>query len=105
MRSGAISRKRALSALITGDHIADELAEPCRRSTGVPNPAVNTALRRIGRTVLIQSTIAAEELLRRHARCRIDPLDPGGAKLELGDFPERIKRRVGEQVGRCLDKS
>src|SRR5689334_21377150 len=55
MRSGAISRKRALSALITGVHIADELAEPCRRSTGVPKPAASTALRRIGGAVLMQS--------------------------------------------------
>src|SRR5215813_1053156 len=54
MRSGAIRRKRALSALITGVHIAEELAEPCSNSTGVPKPAASTALRRIGRAVLIQ---------------------------------------------------
>src|SRR5262245_11300054 len=54
MRSGAITRKRGLSASITAVHIADELAEPCRRSTGGPEPAVSTALRRIGRVVLMR---------------------------------------------------
>src|SRR5262249_10481942 len=130
MRSGAIRRKRALSALITGVHIAEELAEPCRSSTGVPKPAAITALRRIGRAVLIQAqfvgwverlrnpsplcrsrwvslrsthpTAPAEQLLRRHARCLVDLFHLGGAILELGDFPERIERRIGKQVRRRL---
>src|SRR5262245_4967108 len=99
MRSGAIRRKRGLSALITGVHIADELAEPCSSSTGAPKPAANTALRRIGRVAAIQIDDRSG-LFRRHARCLVDPLHLGGAILELWDLPKRIERRIGEQVRR-----
>src|SRR5215470_6042770 len=102
MRSGAIRRKRDLSALITGVHIADELAEPCSSSMGVPKPAADSALRRIGRGPLMEINVAA--LLRRHARGLLDLLHLGGAILELGDLPERIKRRIGKQVRRRLDE-
>src|SRR5215469_7672510 len=41
-------------------------------------------------------------LLRRHPRRVLDWLDLGGAILEFGNFPERVERRVGEQVRRRL---
>ena len=31
-------------------------------------------------------------------------LDLGGAILEFGDLPERIERRIGEQIRRRLDE-
>src|SRR6266540_5748455 len=116
MRSGAMRRKRGLSASITAVHIMAELAEPCSNSTGGPEPAMSTALRRIGRAVLIQrfrehaarmkrgvirgqlirgsgpgfrfAPSGLQALLRRHARGGIDALDLGGAELEFGDFAE-----------------
>src|SRR5215470_6378923 len=103
MRSGAIRRKRDLSALITGVHIADELAEPCSNSRGAPKPAADSALRSVGRGPLMEINVAA--LFRRHARGLLDLLHLGGAILELGNLPERIKRRVGKQVRRRLDES
>src|SRR5215475_7544419 len=49
-----------------------------------------------------QCNVAA--LFRRHAGRLVDLLNLGGTILELGDFPERIERRIGEQVRRRLDE-
>src|SRR5215472_17731834 len=55
------------------------------------------ASRRI-RSLLHGAAANAAALLGRLAD-RVDPLDPGGAELELGNLAERIELRIGEQVG------
>src|SRR5215469_11737449 len=48
------------------------------------------------------SPIPILALFRCHARRGSHGLDLGGAILEFGNFPERVERRVGEQVRRRL---
>src|SRR5271165_478228 len=47
-----------------------------------------------------QARLCVLSLLRSDACCRLDALDLGRAILELGDFPERVERGIGQKVGR-----